>query len=91
MSVPLEHNQSRRNCGSVLSFSSRAPTAQRDTDWDIRRLLLHKPSRINTEKWASLVAHWLRIRLPMQGTQVRSLVQEDPTCHGATKPTCHNY
>ena len=25
----------------------------------------------------SLVARWLRIRLPMQGTQVRSLVRED--------------
>ena len=39
----------------------------------------------------SLVAQWLRICLPMQGTRVRSLVQEDPTCHGATKPMCHNY
>ena len=26
----------------------------------------------------------------MQVTQVRSLVQEDLTCQGATKPTCHN-
>ena len=24
--------------------------------------------------WASLVAQWLRIRLPMQGTRVRALV-----------------
>ena len=39
----------------------------------------------------SLVAQWLRIRLPMQGTQVRALVQDDPTCHGATKPMRHNY
>ena len=39
----------------------------------------------------SLVAQWLRIRLPMQGTWVRSLVWEDPTCHGATKPMHHNY
>ena len=39
----------------------------------------------------SLVAQWLRIRLPMQGTQVRALVREDPTCRGATKPVCHNY
>ena len=30
-------------------------------------------------------------RLPMPGTQVRSLVREDPTCHGATKPMRHNY
>ena len=27
----------------------------------------------------------------MQGTQVRALAQEDPTCHGATKPVRHNY
>ena len=41
--------------------------------------------------WASLVAQWLRIHLPMQGTRVRSLVREDPTCHGATKSVHHNY
>ena len=27
----------------------------------------------------------------MQGTQVWALVQEDPTCCGATKPVRHNY
>ena len=27
----------------------------------------------------------------MQGTRVRALVWEDPTCRGATKPVCHNY
>ena len=40
---------------------------------------------------ASLAAQWLRICLPMQGTQVRALVWEDPTCHGATRPVSHNY
>ena len=39
----------------------------------------------------SLVAQWLRICLPMQGTRVWALVWEDPTCHGATKPVRHNY
>ena len=39
----------------------------------------------------SLVAQWLRICLPMQGTRVWALAQEDPTCHGAIKPLCHNY
>ena len=39
----------------------------------------------------SLVAQWLRICLPMQGTQVRALVREDPTCRGETKPVRHNY
>ena len=37
------------------------------------------------------MAQWLRICLPMQGTRVRSLVREDLTCHGGTKPVCHNY
>ena len=37
------------------------------------------------------MAQWLRIRLPMQGTRVRALVWEDPTCRGATKPVRHNY
>ena len=40
---------------------------------------------------ASLVAQWLRNHLPMQGTWVRTLVREDPTCHRATKPMRHNY
>ena len=39
----------------------------------------------------SLVAQWLRIHLPMQGTRVRALAREDPTCHGATKPVRHDY
>ena len=38
-----------------------------------------------------LVVQWLRILLPMQGTRVRSLVQEDTTWRGATKPRHHNY
>ena len=41
--------------------------------------------------WVSLVVQWLRIRLPMQGSRVRALVREDPTCRGATKPVRHNY
>ena len=34
----------------------------------------------------SVVARWLRIRLPVQGTQVPSLVQADLTCRRAAKP-----
>ena len=43
----------------------------------------------NTNR-ASLVAQWLRICLLMQGTRVRALVWEDPTCHGAAGPVSHN-
>ena len=46
---------------------------------------------IHKSHGASLVARCLRIRLPMQGTRVRALVREDPTCRGATKPARHNY
>ena len=52
------------------------------------------PSTITAKRTkyrTSLVAQWLRICLPMQGTRVQALVLEDPTCHGATKPVRHNY
>ena len=45
----------------------------------------------NLPTGASLVAQWLRIRLPMQGTWVQALVPEYPTCHGAAGPVSHNY
>ena len=45
----------------------------------------------NIQWRASLVAQWLRICLLMQGTRVRALVWEDPTCHGTTRPVSHNY
>ena len=38
--------------------------------------------------WTSLVVPRLRICLPMQGTQVQSLVQEDAICHGAAQHIC---
>ena len=37
------------------------------------------------------MVQWFRIHLPLQETPVWSLVQEDFTCHRATKPMCHNY
>ena len=44
----------------------------------------------NKQTGASLVAQWLRICLLMQGTRVRALVWEDPTCHGAAGPVSHD-
>ena len=40
---------------------------------------------------ASLVVQWLRVCLPVQGTRVRALAWEDPTCRRATRPVSHNY
>ena len=34
----------------------------------------------------SLVAQWIGIHLPMQGTGVQSLIQEDSTCLEAAEP-----
>ena len=52
---------------------------------------LHSKSLLKTQSGASLVAQWLRICLPMQGTRVRALVWEDPTCRRAIGPMSHNY
>ena len=57
----------------------------------IRPKLIAIKSEINSNTGASLVAQWLRICLPMQGTRVRALVWEDPTCRRATGPVSHNY
>ena len=46
---------------------------------------------IKNSTGASLVAQWLRVCLLVQGTRVRALVWEDPTCRGATRPMSHNY
>ena len=58
--------------------------------WSIMLLLIFF-NHLKCESGTSLVVQWLRIRLPMQRTWVRSLVREDPTCCGATKPVRHNY
>ena len=53
-------------------------------------LMLSLPiCRIKTR--ASLVVQWMRLCLPMQGTQVWSLVPEDPSCRRAAKPVHHHY
>ena len=38
-----------------------------------------------------MAAQWIRICLPVQETSVRSLVREDSTHRGATKPVHRNY
>ena len=40
---------------------------------------------------ALLAAQCLGVCLPMQETRVLSLVREDPTRPGVTKPVCHSY
>ena len=67
-----------------------------DKDGDTDAILMIKTRPlwhdIKSNSWGtSLVAQWLRIHLPVQGTWVWSQVEEDSACFGATKPVCHNY
>ena len=62
----------------LSSFSLPLYAPQRPSVWEVEEL-----TKLIS---ASLVVQWLRIRLPMQGMWVQSLVQEDSSCHKATKP-----
>ena len=58
------------------------------------RAMVHRVSKSWTWlKWFSMraVASWYRIHLPLQETWIGSLIWEDPTCCGSTKPERHNY
>ena len=61
---------------------------------EVEICLFHFKMKKSCQDWefrASLVAQWLRICLPIQGTRVWALVWEDLTCRGATRPVSHNY
>ena len=75
--------QTHRTCNTI-HFVKVNPKMNRGlVDYDVPRQFI---PGLKKKKGASLVAQWLRICLPMQGTWVRALVWEDPTCRGATKP-----
>ena len=44
-----------------------------------------------TKPQISLVAQWTKMCLPMQGSRVHSLLQEDSMCPRETKSTSHHY
>ena len=46
---------------------------------------------LRTKFWASLVAQWLRIHLPMQGTQFEPWSGKIPRATEQLSPVCHNY
>ena len=79
---PVGHDIYLREPEKLVGEGHRKREAGRKNYWKLFQ---------NYSDWTSLVAQWLRILPPMQGTQVRALVREDPTCHGATKPVRHNY
>ena len=87
--ISTDKLKSRRGC--IFKSEERMSTPQTPTQTHTPANKRKKRKKRNATKGTSLGAQWLRIRLPTQGTQVRALVREDPTCRGATKPVRHNY
>ena len=80
--IPLERKGEHLIASPVFQkVSSYAPIHAKDVTLNVK----------NEYTRASLVAQWLRICLPMQGTRIRALVWEDPTCRRTAGPVSHNY
>ena len=75
-----------------LKSKEESPRNQMQSPGANRKHLESAPylSLFNTENRTSLVTRWIRIHLPTKGMWVGSLVCEDPTWCGATKPKRHN-
>ena len=83
---------SRNACKTVITSKDLGEAREEDGEWGDGRSsssILNRVSK-NDILRASLVAQWLRVCLPVQGTRVRALVWEDPTCRGAAGPVSHN-
>ena len=81
-----------------MKVSRKLRISQLNILFSIFILRTKKYNKLNKINQASLLVQWLRIHLAMQGTQVPSLVQEDPTCVGqlslstiTTEPESCNY
>ena len=62
-----------------------------DTKNQMQKLVLLVSHNKRATLRASLAVQWSRICLPVEGAWVQSLVQEDLTCQGATKPIDQSY
>ena len=74
---PPPHAHIHKTQGMYTVFYNNYKWSITFKNWELSlQLSLHQP----------LVVQWLRICLPMPGTCVRSLLQEDPVNRGATEP-----
>ena len=76
-----------RPVGIILGSSRWGRTS--GTTWLSHASLLRGCENADSE--ASLEIHWWRIHLPTQETRVQSLIWEDPTCRGTTRPEHPKY
>ena len=91
---PIERNidpHCLKNKGTSVQNRSNGATPRDISTQKYSVLPLNSQGELSIIMGASLVVQWLRICLPMQGTWVRALVWEAPTCRGATGPVSHNY
>ena len=83
-----------RNAGTNWTACLLSRTCLSGSRISIALTTLERPTLL-ISKWFLSGLPWClsgkRIRLPVQETQVRSLVREDPPCRRAAKPTYHNY
>ena len=73
--------RSRSSCDIAWTMSQCCASVSSSVKWDISgpdhsQFLWEIEAIINSDSGASLVAQWLRIYLPMQGTWIQSLVRE---------------
>ena len=93
----LKRHLKPRWWGSLLLSATQSPADWGMTlKWDVYlsglvSMTLPEANESYSAIWTSLMVQWLRILLPMQRTQVRSLFQEDPTGHRTAKPVHHSY
>ena len=95
--TPKKKKNEEKNYGreaikfQIILLTTKVYLISKTKGYHMHLLKCFRTSDKDIESWTSLAAQWLRIHLPMQGTWVRALVWEDPTCRGAAKPLHHNY
>lgn len=83
-------NEQSDRWGRVYSYHKETAYYIISTIWHLEKASHGDYIKKKNQLQTSLVVHWLRIHLPMQGTWIQFLLWEDSTYHGATKPVCPN-